>query len=210
MSSKAHRAALILKNEGPITFIERVTEYFRHIWDEYGIPPTERHIQHLQEKEDLVIAEIGVWRGGNAKRLLSDLDVDEMYLIDPYDAYEDYEESKAKSEKLKLAKEEAHNKLEEFQNIHWIEQYSDEALSEIDKPLDYIYIDGNHSYGYVKKDMENYHPLLKDGGILAGDDIDWDGVAQAFVEFSVENNIQPHLEPHHPDWYFIKQQEIQS
>jgi predicted O-methyltransferase YrrM len=37
--------------------------------------------------------------------------------------------------------------------------------------LDFIFIDGNHMYDYVKKDFEMYSPLVKKGGIIALHDI---------------------------------------
>lgn len=39
-----------------------------------------------------------------------------------------------------------------------------------DESLDYVYIDGNHAYDYVKLDLETWYPKLKKGGILAGHD----------------------------------------
>lgn len=41
--------------------------------------------------ENLVGAEIGVFKGENAKRLLDYLDIDKLYLIDPYGGFEDYD-----------------------------------------------------------------------------------------------------------------------
>lgn len=38
------------------------------------------------------------------------------------------------------------------------------------KSYDFIYIDGRHDYYSVKNDIDKYFPLLKDGGILSGDD----------------------------------------
>jgi hypothetical protein len=39
-----------------------------------------------------------------------------------------------------------------------------------DNSVDFIYIDGNHSYESVKQDIELYLPKLKKGGIIAGHD----------------------------------------
>lgn len=38
-------------------------------------------------------------------------------------------------------------------------------------PIDFLFIDGDHSYEGVKKDFEMYSPLVKDGGIIAFHDI---------------------------------------
>ena len=45
-----------------------------------------------------------------------------------------------------------------------------------DESLDFVYIDANHSYDYIKADMEMWYPKLKKGGIFSGHDylsIDW-------------------------------------
>jgi len=40
-----------------------------------------------------------------------------------------------------------------------------------EKLLDFIFIDGNHFYEYVKQDFEMYLPLVKKGGVIAFHDI---------------------------------------
>jgi predicted O-methyltransferase YrrM len=57
-----------------------------------------------------------------------------------------------------------------------------------DNYFDWIYIDGNHLYEFVKQDLESYFPKIKSGGIVAGDDYgrsnrwDKDGVKRAVDE----------------------------
>jgi hypothetical protein len=49
---------------------------------------------------------------------------------------------------------------------------------------DVIYIDGSHDYEDCKADLANYWPLLRQGGILFGDDYQaWPGVTRAVDEF---------------------------
>jgi predicted O-methyltransferase YrrM len=45
----------------------------------------------------------------------------------------------------------------------------------IDGLYDAVFIDGNHSYEYVKKDLENYWSKVKDGGIIALHDANFEG-----------------------------------
>jgi len=42
-------------------------------------------------------------------------------------------------------------------------------------PFDCVFIDGNHSYEYVKLDLENYAPLVRTGGIIALHDANFEG-----------------------------------
>lgn len=39
-----------------------------------------------------------------------------------------------------------------------------------DDSVDFIYIDGDHSYSQVKRDLRDYFPKIKKGGIIAGHD----------------------------------------
>lgn len=43
----------------------------------------------------------------------------------------------------------------------------------LNNECDFIFIDADHRYQYVKKDIENYLPLVKKGGILAGHDCEF-------------------------------------
>ena len=57
--------------------------------------------------------------------------------------------------------------------------------------VDFLFIDGNHSYEGVKADIEAWHPKLKPGAILCGHDFGggYDGVTKAvkerFLKFSL-------------------------
>ncbi len=37
-------------------------------------------------------------------------------------------------------------------------------------PVDFVWVDGNHAYEYVKSDLELYWPLIRAGGIMCGHD----------------------------------------
>lgn len=202
---KYGRSIDILRSDGPRALANSISLYICN-----SVTPSRRvradHRQLLKEREGLVIAECGVWRADNAKTLLEGLDVEKMYLIDPYTNYDGYESSPKTDSTLHDAKREARRKLQSYDTLEWIEKPSQEAADEISEPLDYAYIDGNHTYDYVKADMEAYYSLLDDDGILAGHDVDFTGgdVAEAFVDFAVENDLQPYLEGDCSDWYFIK------
>ena len=52
-----------------------------------------------------------------------------------------------------------------------------------DGSFDLVYIDGDHTYEGVKKDLNAWYPKIRVGGIICGDDIGWAGVKQAVDEF---------------------------
>jgi hypothetical protein len=76
-----------------------------------------------------------------------------------------------------------------------IRDYSENAASQIpDGTLDFIYIDGLHTYDGVRADLTNYYAKLRDGGLIVGDDYRtdcwWgDGVVRAFDEFISERSL---------------------
>lgn len=207
MRSKLSTASQILQEEGLIALIKK-THY--HYFCNSPRRRPKLYLQHLQDRENIVAAEIGVWEGKNAEFLMNQLDIDKFFLIDPYDAYDEYPERKSEPSKMSAAQERAHNRLDRYPNVRWIKKYSTEAIEDIDRELDFVFVDGNHHYEYVKSDIQNYYSLLTEGGIIAGDDANWIGVAQAVTEFAVENEVQPHFERDDSDWFFVKGRSIDT
>ena len=74
--------------------------------------------------------------------------------------------------------------------------YSGEVLNGFaDAGLDWIYIDGNHLYEYVKADLELSFNKTKFGGLILGDDYHeggwWEGgVKKAVDEFARRNDVE--------------------
>lgn len=69
--------------------------------------------------------------------------------------------------------------------------------------FDFIFIDGNHEYEYVKSDLSNFYPKLKSGGIFAGHDYTEDcGVPIAVNEFAEQN--KKNIEIIDTSWLLIK------
>lgn len=56
---------------------------------------------------------------------------------------------------------------------------------------DIVFIDADHSYESVKRDIEKYSPKLKIGGLLTGHDIDYPGVNQAVTEVIKDFDVGP-------------------
>jgi hypothetical protein len=51
-----------------------------------------------------------------------------------------------------------------------------------DESVDFIMLDGDHSYEAVKADLDAWLPKMKPGGIISGDDYTWPGVETAVRE----------------------------
>lgn len=65
-----------------------------------------------------------------------------------------------------------------------------EAVKEFeDNSIDFLFIDGDHSYNAVIKDINAWYRKVKRGGVMAGHDLPQRGVTQALNEFTKANNI---------------------
>lgn len=51
-----------------------------------------------------------------------------------------------------------------------------------DESIDMCFIDANHEYDFVRKDIEAYLPKIKKGGTLAGHDWSYPGVKNALID----------------------------
>jgi hypothetical protein len=72
-------------------------------------------------------------------------------------------------------------------------------------PISFCYIDGNHSYEYVKRDFENCHEFLERGGfILFDDSADGSGreVCQVVAEVKVSGKYDVIIK--NPNYLFVK------
>jgi len=157
--------------------------------------------------DPICIAEIGVFFGTNARRMFKKLDVEKMFLIDPYEKYKEYGNEKNVTMFLPTSFKPALKVLNRYADrVVPLQMTSEVAVDFIPNDLDMVYIDGNHAYDYVKKDIELYYPKVKIGGIIGGHDIDGnshkENVQRAVYEFADKNNLQVNVKK--PDWWIIK------
>ncbi len=139
--------------------------------------------------------EIGVAFGSNSFKLLNKYENLKLYSIDPYIGYSntDLMSKNVEGEKGNQVYEFVLNKLSsKFENRSYlIRNNSDYLLNNIeDDSLDFVFIDGDHSYDGVKKDLENSYSKVRNGGIICGDDYGLiPEVSQAVDEFFRTKNL---------------------
>ena len=132
------------------------------------------------------------------------LNIKRLYLIDLWEPYKGYNDKEETQENLNKSLEECKRRLKKYRHkIIYLRCFSKDAINKIKEKVDYVYIDANHEYIYVKQDMELYFWNLKKKGLLAGHDIPFPGVAKAFVEFIYENNLKPFISKR-DDWWIVK------
>jgi hypothetical protein len=136
-------------------------------------------IQNILSKFDLGVgAEIGTFKGEFSKEILRHWN-GKLYMIDVWrDLSEEYQDStNHKHYDINLYDETVKN-INEFGDRAIMIRTTSESASQIfcDSSLDFVYIDANHSYEFVKQDIELWYPKIKSGGFLLGHDyldIDW-------------------------------------
>jgi len=168
-----------------------------------------QNIMHLI-KPDTVGAEIGVWLGNTSTQFVKK-GLKKLYMVDSY-SVEPYKENSEMSFQEYIAK---YSKITGEIAPTGFEKYYDRVFNEIktrfktyneaeicrmtsdewfkthnDVELDWIYIDGDHSYEGCLQDLENSLKLVKSGGLILGDDYGWPnakwqktGVTKAVNEF---------------------------
>ena len=149
-----------------------------------------------------ICAEIGVYKGKFSIKILEKVEPKKLHLIDPwkYQEAEDFQEAayggKAGSQevmnkiysemKARLRKEIEKGKVEIHRGFSHL-VYKDFP----DKYFDWIYIDGNHQYDYVRKDLKLFFPKVKIGGYITGDDYKeigwWEGGVKKAVDEYIKN-----------------------
>jgi len=174
--------------------------------------------------------EIGVWQGWYMIQMLQRTN---MFIvgIDPWTATDSYEDVDPTAENFNhlamgndgyewqetryMATYSALNNLKIGGRWALFRSYSHNAICFFtDKEHDFIYIDGEHSYEAVSRDMADWWPKVKVGGILAGHDYNDNnpGTIKAVDEFAAKHNLEFKLTGTNPDkgdanapsWVFIK------
>jgi hypothetical protein len=137
-------------------------------------------------------AEVGVYRGDLSKEILRLWDNGTMFLIDIWRKVgEEYTDVCNDDEQLGYMMEVCEVIKGNEDRANLIRATSETASTLFqNESLDFVYIDANHSYEHVKKDLELWFPKVKKGGIFAGHDyinIDWYG----------DNNFLPNKRDKH-------------
>jgi hypothetical protein len=123
-------------------------------------------------KNNAVCVEVGVWKG-DLSRHIAQLPISELHLIDPWQAINDVEGRLHNTEQEKLDRiyRIVKRRFSFDKKVKLIRKFSAKAMLDFeDGSIDWVYIDGNHSYEFVKEDLNGWWPKLKSGGYLCGDD----------------------------------------
>jgi len=104
------------------------------------------------------------------------------------------------------------NTLEIFKNnthsvankIKMLKSKSVDAAKDFNQEIDFMFIDGDHSYEGVKADIDAWFPKLKSGGIIILHDIGWaEGVIRV-VDEEIKQNLNKHAQLPNMFWGWKK------
>lgn len=141
-------------------------------------------------------AEIGVAAGVYSEVLCKLNPGVKLYLIDTWKTYPGYR-AYIKQDALDSFFAEAKKRLTNY-DVTFIKSFSADAIKQFkDNSLDFVFIDGNHSYNYVLQDIELWIKKIRPGGIISGHDYlrkpvpTTHDVIGAVRDYTQKNNINP-------------------
>jgi predicted O-methyltransferase YrrM len=155
-------------------------------------------IDSLRPTKEMTMIEIGSYAGESTEIFAQHFQY--VIAIDPYN--EDYDPNDITcsyaplSEVLKSYEE----RMSKYDNVSLLQATSDDAVKFVTLKADFVYIDGLHTYDQVKKDIENYLPLINKNGFIGGHD--YHPVYQGVMDAIVETIGYPHKTFQDTSWLF--------
>src|SRR5262245_15802256 len=123
-------------------------------------------------------AEIGVWKGWFSRRIVDRLAPRKLWLVDPWRFRPDlpgawYGGALAKAQAdMDAIHDDVVRNLGSLPGVTVLRAPSVEAAKSVeDGSLDWVYVDGDHSYQGVIDDLTAWLPKVRPGGLVVGDDL---------------------------------------
>jgi hypothetical protein len=147
-------------------------------------------------------AEIGVHKGEFSERILRKVKPRKLHLIDPwkYESSDEYRNAlygrKAKGGQVEMDQlyDDVCNRLDRDIRVGRVTIHrgcsSDVCGGFPDEYFDWVYIDGNHLYEFVKQDLDVFYRKVKRGGYMAGDDYMLGGWWRGGVKLAVDEFVR--------------------
>ena len=142
--------------------------------------------------------EIGVNEGETVFEIAKSNPKLKMYGVDPYKVQQEnilYERNisqKYNDTSLNIIRRKMLKEAFRYPNLEIIVDNSINASKQFDKEsIDFVFIDGDHSYESVKNDIKYWEPIVKENGLIMGHDYNWGDVARAVGENFTEVWIMP-------------------
>jgi len=158
--------------------------------------------------------EIGLGHGTTIKYLADNIKDDDFvfYGIDPHEKYDGlHGKGRTHPQSIHERNRREVAEIKSDNRVVLYNEYSHDAVSHFEsESIDIVFIDGNHTYEYVLEDAEDWYPIVKRGGILAGHDYyppgrrhHYRSVGKAVEYFCKKNGLVFIVAPDHV-WYINK------
>lgn len=142
--------------------------------------------------ENVTGIEIGTCRAESTAYLLEKCpNIQRIFTIDPYMGYQDWNGEITQNDVDRFMAV-AKKNLEPYgDRVRMIREPSTQASNNFtDTLVDFIFVDGDHSYDATLADCEAYYPFLKEGGFFCGHDYSSiDAVYRAVNDFRDKHKI---------------------
>lgn len=156
------------------------------------------------------VVEVGVFRGIYAKQIIHSLKPQTYYGVDNYKV--DAQRPPHKNYQTQEQLDQLYLDVQRSLSGHYLLRLnSDEAaIHFVDNSLDFVYIDADHTYESVKRDLLAWYPKVRKGGIFGGHDyiarnkkagVDF-GVIQAVDELFPKVSL---TDEEYATWWVVKE-----
>lgn len=161
----------------------------------------------LAELDFKIGVEVGVQRGLFSEDIARANPQMKVYGVDPWTTYVTCDADEPRRRTQSRATEEmcadfyrsTKKRMGPYTNYEILKEYSIDAVKHFDdESIDFVYIDGNHDYSFVKDDITEWSKKVKKGGIISGHDYYRISdrralmhVKQAVDDYVRDNNIKP-------------------
>ncbi|HXP59475.1 MAG TPA: class I SAM-dependent methyltransferase [Dongiaceae bacterium] len=156
--------------------------------------------------------EVGVFLGEGAKLILEGTSVRRLVLVDPYRKFtqaEYFDSTQDRDQDQVFAEAQANLYAYNKRSTFWRMDSLDAAPRFRDGELDFVWLDGNHSYEASSADIAAWYPKVRSGGLFSGHDFytrlkDTNSDAlNAVLDFAERIDTRPHV-TWCSSWWFIK------
>ena len=158
-----------------------MSEFFKMRYDQY-LDGLLDMIISIGDTSNMSMIEIGSYTGEST--IIFAEHFKKVISIDPFLNYYDNNDAASNLGNLDDVYMKFIERTNKFENIFHIKEKSENAIDYLKEKVDFVYIDGIHTYEQVKKDINNYIGIIKDNGIIGGHDYSshFSGVVNAVNE----------------------------
>lgn len=114
--------------------------------------------------------EIGVYRGSNAREMFKSIPELKLFCVDIWDWYGSSRNKEIQEMYMRTAQHKLRKYIEKDRAILIRKKSLDAVRDFEDESLDFVYIDANHNFDFVIRDIIEWSAKVRNGGIISGHD----------------------------------------